>query len=133
MRAKRLAGRSLAHPGRQALVRLVGVELRAVDFAVRGYPHTSYGYAAAVERAHVVVTPHFDGHTAYAALTRHRTDVHLHYRRDDFATPRNLSRVLSRMRAKDMAVDHTKVGTDANERWRMVGRRSRVPWCTADV
>jgi Ti-type conjugative transfer relaxase TraA len=99
------------------VVRLDGPQLRTVAFAVADYPHIDYGYAATVhkaqgltaERAYVLATPHFDRHAAYVALTRHRADVHLHYGRDDFAAAQDLGRVLSRARAKDMALDHTEV------------------------
>src|SRR3546814_11637362 len=44
-----------------------------------------------------------DRHSAYVALSRHRDGVQLHYGRDDFADQRQLTRTLSRERAKDMA------------------------------
>src|SRR3546814_10564378 len=49
-----------------------------------------------------------DSHSAYVALSRHRTGVDLHYGRDDFKDQSKLVRALSRERAKDMAQDYAK-------------------------
>src|SRR3546814_2996778 len=49
-----------------------------------------------------------DRHSAYVALSRHRDGVQLHYGRDDFADQRQLTRTLSRERAKDMASDYPR-------------------------
>jgi len=85
-----------------------------VAFDLKDYAHVDYGYAATihksqgvtVDRAHVLATPGMDRHGAYVALSRHREGVQLHYGRDDFADQRQLGRVLSRDRAKDMARDY---------------------------
>jgi hypothetical protein len=47
-----------------------------------------------------------DAHSSYVALSRHRDSVELHYGQDDFANADRLTRVLSRDRAKDMALDY---------------------------
>src|SRR3546814_14561932 len=49
-----------------------------------------------------------DSHSAYVALSRHRTGVDLHYGRDDFKDQSKLVRALSRERAKDIAQDYAK-------------------------
>jgi hypothetical protein len=85
-----------------------------VAFDLKDYAHVDHGYAATihksqgvtVDRAHVLATPGMDRHGAYVALSRHRDGVALHYGRDDFADQRQLARVLSRDRAKDMAGDY---------------------------
>lgn len=85
-----------------------------VAFDLKDYAHVDHGYAATihksqgvtVDRAHVLATPGMDRHGAYVALSRHRDGVQLHYGRDDFAYQRQLARVLSRDRAKDMAGDY---------------------------
>lgn len=86
-----------------------------VAFDLKDYAHVDHGYAATihksqgvtVDRAHVLATPGMDRHGAYVALSRHREGVQLHYGRDDFTDQRQLARVLSRDRAKDMAGDYT--------------------------
>src|SRR3546814_3476958 len=59
-----------------------------------------------VGRVHVLATPGMDSHSAYVALSRHRTSVDLHYGNDDFADQTRLTHALSRERGKDMASDH---------------------------
>ena len=95
----------------------MGVRLdggRQVGFDLNDYAHVDHGYAATihksqgvtVDRAHVLATPGMDRHGAYVGLSRHRDGVSLHYGRDDFTDQRQLARVLSRDRAKDMAGDY---------------------------
>ncbi|WP_145206835.1 Ti-type conjugative transfer relaxase TraA [Sphingobium sp. B2] len=87
---------------------------RSVAFDLKDYAHVDHGYAATihksqgvtVDRAHVLATPGMDRHAAYVALSRHRDGVQLHYGRDDFADVSQLTRTLSRERAKDMASDY---------------------------
>ena len=55
-----------------------------------------------VDRTHVLATPGMDSHGAYVAMSRHRDGLALHYGRDDFADQDQLTRTLSRDRAKDM-------------------------------
>jgi hypothetical protein len=89
---------------------------RSVAFDLKDYAHVDHGYAATihksqgvtVDRAHVLATPGMDRHSAYVALSRHREGVQLHYGRDDFADQRQLTRTLSRERAKDMASDYPR-------------------------
>ena len=89
---------------------------RSVAFDLKDYAHVDHGYAATihksqgvtVDRAHVLATPGMDRHSAYVALSRHRDGVQLHYGRDDFADQRQLTRTLSRERAKDMASDYAR-------------------------
>ncbi|QJR06217.1 Ti-type conjugative transfer relaxase TraA (plasmid) [Sphingobium yanoikuyae] len=87
---------------------------RSVAFDLKNYAHVDHGYAATihksqgvtVDQGHVLATPGMDRHSAYVALSRHRDGVQLHYGRDDFADQRQLTRTLSRERAKDMASDY---------------------------
>ena len=87
---------------------------RQVAFDAKDYAHVDHGYAATfhkaqgvtVDRAHVLATPGMDRHSAYVGMSRHRDGVQLHYGRDDFADQRQLTRTLSRERAKDMASDY---------------------------
>ncbi|MCB0916733.1 MAG: Ti-type conjugative transfer relaxase TraA, partial [Actinobacteria bacterium] len=87
---------------------------REVAFDTKDYSHIDHGYAATihkaqgmtVDRAHVLATPGMDSHSAYVAMSRHRTGLALHYGRDDFADQSKLVRTLSRERGKDMAGDY---------------------------
>ena len=113
--------------GRMA-VRLDGGE--RVAFDLKDYAAVDHGYAATihksqgvtVDRAHVLATPGMDRHGAYVALSRHREGVQLHYGRDDFTDQRQLGRVLSRDRAKDMAGDYT-APSDQDRARAFAGRR----------
>ena len=89
---------------------------RQVSFDLKDFNHLDHGYAATihkaqgvtVDRSHVLATPGLDRHATYVALSRHRTEVSLHYGQDDFAAPTDLTASLSRNRAKDMASDYAK-------------------------
>jgi hypothetical protein len=89
---------------------------RSVQFDLKDYNKIDHGYAATihkaqgmtVDRVHVLATPGMDAHGSYVALSRHRDGVDLHYGRDDFASPDQLTRTLSRDRAKDMASDYER-------------------------
>ena len=89
---------------------------RSVAFDLKDYAHVDHGYAATihktqgmtVDRTHVLATPGMDSHSAYVALSRHRSVVDVHYGRDDFKDQGKLIRTLSRERTKDMAQDYAK-------------------------
>ena len=93
---------------------------RGVAFDTKDYAHVDHGYAATfhksqgvtVDRAHILATPGMDRHSAYVGMSRHRDDVQLHYGRDNFADQRQLVRVLSRDRGKDMAGDYARPEQD---------------------
>jgi Ti-type conjugative transfer relaxase TraA len=88
------------------------------------YKHLDYGYAATVhkaqgttvDRSYVLGSTHFDRHTAYVALSRHRDNATLFYARDDFggrsptATDETVRQrfidTLSRARPKELAHDY---------------------------
>lgn len=89
---------------------------RNVSFDLKDYNRIDHGYAATihkaqgmtVDRTHVLATPGLDAHGSYVALSRHRDGMDLHYGRDDFAGHEQLTRTLSRDRAKDMASDYER-------------------------
>jgi Ti-type conjugative transfer relaxase TraA len=89
---------------------------RSVRFDLKDYNRIEHGYAATihkaqgmtVDRTYVLATPGMDAHSSYVALSRHRDGVGLHYGRDDFADPVQLTRTLARDRAKDMASDYER-------------------------
>jgi Viral (Superfamily 1) RNA helicase len=88
------------------------------------YKHLDYGYAATVHKAqgttvdssYVLASTHFDRHTAYVALSRHRDNATVFYARDDFggrsssATDETVRQrfmeTLSRARPKELAHDY---------------------------
>ena len=96
---------------------------RRVAFDLKDYAHVDHGHAATihksqgvtVDQAHVLATPGMDRHSAYVGMSRHRDGAQLHYGRDDFADQRQLARVLSRDRAKDMAGDYGREGATAEQ------------------
>ncbi len=89
---------------------------RSLAFDLKDYNRIDHGYAATihkaqgmtVDRTHVLATPGMDAHASYVALSRHRDGMDLHYGRDDFAGQDQLTRTLSRDRAKDMATDYER-------------------------
>jgi Ti-type conjugative transfer relaxase TraA len=78
------------------------------------YKDFDYGYAATVhktqgatlDRTFVLGTRHFDKHTAYVAMSRHRQDVVMHYGKDEFKDIADLKMVMSRPRPKSLVVDY---------------------------
>lgn len=89
---------------------------KAVAFDLKDYAHVDHGYAATIHKAQgmtvdqvkLLATPGMDSHGAYVALSRHRSQVDLHYGKDDFADRKALTRTLSRERGKDMASDYAQ-------------------------
>jgi ATP-dependent exoDNAse (exonuclease V) alpha subunit len=91
------------------------------------YKHLDYGYAATVhkaqgttvDRAYVLAPAHFDRHTAYVALSRHRDNATVFYATDDFggrsssATEQpvkaRFTETLSRARPKELAHDYLEL------------------------
>ena len=106
-----------------------------VAFDLKDYAHVDHGHAATihksqgvtVDQAHVLATPGMDRHSAYVGMSRHRDGAQLHYGRDDFADQRQLARVLSRDRAKDMAGDYGREGATAeHDRVRAFAERREI-------
>jgi Ti-type conjugative transfer relaxase TraA len=104
-------------------VKLDGTNTR-VHVDTKFYKHLDYGYAATVhkaqgttvDRSYVLATTHFDRHTAYVALSRHRDNATLFYARDDFGARsptaadetvrQRFMDTLSRTRPKELAHDY---------------------------
>src|SRR5271157_1193864 len=85
----------------------------AVYFDTTKYRDLDYGYAATihktqgitVDRSFVLATDHFDKHTTYVALSRHRDDVTLSYSGDHFKDFTELKDVCGRERTKHLVAD----------------------------
>jgi ATP-dependent exoDNAse (exonuclease V) alpha subunit len=92
----------------------------------RFYQDLDHGYAATVykaqgvtvDRSYVLATNHFDRHSSYVALSRHRDEARVFYAAEDFADPRSVEatsteharhrflNALSRARPKELAHDY---------------------------
>jgi Ti-type conjugative transfer relaxase TraA len=112
-------------------VKLDGTNTR-VHVDTKFYKHLDYGYAATVhkaqgttvDRSYVLASTHFDRHTAYVALSRHRDNANVFYARDDFggrhpkATPDSVRdrfmETLSRARPKELAHDYLEHETGSD-------------------
>lgn len=104
-------------------VKLDGTNTR-VHVDTKFYKHFDYGYAATVhkaqgttvDRSYVLASTHFDRHTAYVALSRHRDNATMFYARDDFGgrahgatddtVRQRFTDTLSRARPKELAHDY---------------------------
>lgn len=85
-----------------------------VAFDAVMYRDFDHGYAATVhktqgstiDRTFVLGSRHFDKHTAYVAMSRHREDVTMYYGKDDFKDLDDLKQVMTRQRPKGLVVDY---------------------------
>ncbi|MBW0151474.1 MAG: Ti-type conjugative transfer relaxase TraA [Phenylobacterium sp.] len=104
---ERVEGSSLA-------VRLDGADRREVRFDLKDYAHIDHGYASTihksqgvtVDHSHVLASDGLDRHAAYVGMSRHRETLAIHYGADDFKDRGQLTRTLSRERAKDTTLDY---------------------------
>jgi Ti-type conjugative transfer relaxase TraA len=105
-------------------IKLDGEASRRIAVDSKFYKHLDYGYATTVhksqgttvDRTYVLATPHFDRHTSYVALSRHRESATVFYARDDFggraagataaAVKTRFTETLSRARPKELAHDY---------------------------
>ncbi len=105
-------------------IKLDGAAETRVIVDTKFYQHLDYGYASTVhkaqgttvDRSYVLATPHFDRHTTYVALSRHREAATVFYASDDFGGHRpdaivdevrsRFTDTLSRARPKELAHDY---------------------------
>lgn len=88
---------------------------RNLRFDRKAYAAPTHGYAATihkmqgatVDRAYVLASQHMDRHAAYVAMSRHRTATKLRYGREDFATIRELGRILA-AKARDLDISQSQ-------------------------
>jgi hypothetical protein len=100
--------------GERITARLDGKEQREVSFNLKEYNHIDHGYAATVhksqgitvDRTQVLASKHFDRHTSYVAMSRHKESCAIYYSKEAFANNGELSRGLSREGAKDVSIDY---------------------------
>lgn len=108
-----------------------GAEKRSVTVDSRFYPHLDHGYAATihksqgstVDRSFVLASPHFDRHTTYVSLSRHRESAEMHFSTETFGNRDRLHEVLSRARPKELALDFI----DARAANEIAGEETYVP------
>jgi Ti-type conjugative transfer relaxase TraA len=114
-------------------IRLDGAET-TLKVDSKFYSHLDHGYAATVhkaqgmtvDRTYVLATPHFDRHTAYVALSRHREAATVWYAREDFGgrdqrldadqVHARFTERLARQQSKDLAHDYLERAAGAGER-----------------
>lgn len=109
-------------------IRLDGEGGRRVVVDAKQYPYLDHGYAATVHKAqgvtvdltYVLATPHFDRHSTYVALSRHRETATVFYGEEDFnsawsraSAQENFHAVLSRAMPKELAHDYLERGSDS--------------------
>jgi Ti-type conjugative transfer relaxase TraA len=116
-------------------IKLDGPAGTRVAIDTKFYKHVDYGYATTVhkaqgttvDRTYVLATPHFDRHTSYVALSRHREAATAFYASDDFggraaggsadSAKARFTQSLSRARPKELAHDYLeRVLGDRNTR-----------------
>jgi Ti-type conjugative transfer relaxase TraA len=84
----------------------------AIDTSM--YKDFDHGYAATVHKTQgstldhtfVLGSRHFDKHTAYVAMSRHRENVTMYYAKEEFKDFDDLQGVMSRERPKSLVVDY---------------------------
>ena len=88
---------------------------RQVQFDLKDYAHIDHGYAATihksqgvtVDHAHLLASEGLDRHAAYVGMSRHRETLAVHYSAEHFKDRDQLTRTLSRDRAKDTTLDYS--------------------------
>jgi Ti-type conjugative transfer relaxase TraA len=89
---------------------------RLVEVDTSLYKHLEHGYAATVykaqgvtvDRTYLLASRHYDAHSSYVGLSRHRLSCDVFVSREEFADNRQLAQVLGRDRAKDVSIDYIR-------------------------
>lgn len=77
---------------------------KGVIFSPQDYNHFQHGYACTVhksqgmtvDKSYILATPHFDSHTSYVALSRHKHRVRIYASKKDFKTLDKMQRELGK-------------------------------------
>jgi hypothetical protein len=111
-------------------VRLDGDDGKRVVVDTKQYPYLDYGYCATVHKAqgitvdltYVLATAHFDRHSTYVALSRHREAAAVFYGEEDFTSQwgqasakENFHAVWSRAMPKELAHDYLERDEESAE------------------
>jgi Ti-type conjugative transfer relaxase TraA len=124
--------------GSSLMVRLDGTDRRAIQFDLKDYAQIDHGYASTIHKSQGVTVDHghllasdgLDRHAAYVGMSRHRETLSVHYGADDFKDRAQLTRTLSRERAKDTTLDYGEAFAERRgiERWEVgVSREMAKP------
>jgi len=88
---------------------------RTVEFNLKNYNDIDHGYAATVhkaqgvtvDRAHLLPSEHFDRHSTYVGMSRHRESAEVYVSKAEFKNIDQLKDKLSRERLKDVSADYS--------------------------
>jgi len=95
---------------------------KIISFSPKTYNAFQHGYAATVHKsqgmtvdeAYVLATPHFDRHTSYVALSRHKQNIKLYASETDFADKTQLHKAMGRDGDKLSTLDFVPHGHTKN-------------------
>ncbi len=104
-------------------------EQRQVVVDTEEYKHLDHGYAAtvykaqgvSVDRSYLLTSTHYDAHSSYVGMSRHRHSCDLFSSREQFGSEQELVQTLARNKIKDTTLDYksnnntdheTKVGSE---------------------
>jgi len=107
--------------------RIVAVNTAHYKYMDHGYAATVYkAQGVTVDRSYILPTRHYDAHSTYVAMTRHRKSCDVFVSREVFANGKALTETLSRNRAKEVAMDYTKMDVEF-ARLRSIGYGQKLP------
>src|SRR5690606_22659346 len=104
------------------------------------YKHMEHGYAATVykaqgvtvDRAYVLPTKHYDAHSTYVAMTRHRKSCDVFVSREVFAHDKALVHALNRNRARDVPLDYTHMAAEFARQRGLISEPKPLPYLSKD-
>lgn len=90
--------------------KVVSVNTAHYQYLEHGYAATVYkAQGVTVDRSYILPSKHYDAHSTYVAMTRHRKSCDLFVSHEVFANDKILSDTLGRNRAKDLSLDYTQM------------------------
>jgi Ti-type conjugative transfer relaxase TraA len=111
------------------------VKPKIVHVDTKYYKHMEHGYAATVykaqgvtvDRSYILPSKHYDAHSTYVAMTRHRKSGDVFVSREAFSYDNALINTLSRNRAKDVTLDYTKMEGEFARQRGVFAEKGQVP------
>lgn len=99
------------------------------------YKHLEHGYAATVykaqgvtvDRTYILPSKHYDAHSTYVAMTRHRKSCDIFVSREAFANDKVLITTLKRNRAKDVTLDYTQMDKEFARQRTILTEKTKNP------
>lgn len=97
---------------------------KIVEFNAKEYDKFQSGYAATVHKsqgvtvdeAYVLASKHYDSHTTYVAMTRHKSDVKLYASQDEFSSTKAMKEHLSASKGNKSTLDYVAHASPTPER-----------------